>query len=280
MAVAVSIAGEYGIRVTDPVVLRDSFNLRVWLRPAPIVARIPTVTTLGRPRPAEALAREVAVVSHLHEAGAPVVPVSDLLPAKPFERDGVAMSFWTYVEHDPDRRLEPAEVGRALAELHDALRGYPGELPHLGPALEETAHLLDVLAGTGFDAEALAELRAAHGRLSEELRRPYGAVQALHGDAHPGNLLATGEGLLWTDFEETCSGPVGWDLACLRRSRLLDGGEAVRAYGADPEDPAYRLVAEARSLQGTLWQLAKSLRFPEYARQADTALAGWRAATR
>ncbi|MEV5894663.1 hypothetical protein [Nonomuraea fuscirosea] len=74
VSAAVASAREHGVRVREPVVLNDSFNLRVHLRPAPIVARVPTVTALGRPRPAEALEREPAVASYLHTAGAPVVP--------------------------------------------------------------------------------------------------------------------------------------------------------------------------------------------------------------
>lgn len=37
----------------------------------------------------------------------------------------------------------------------------------------------------------------------------------LHGDAHPGNLLPTVDGLLWTDFEDVSRGPLDWDLATL-----------------------------------------------------------------
>ncbi|MFF4616513.1 nitrilase-related carbon-nitrogen hydrolase [Nonomuraea jabiensis] len=144
VAAAVSVAEEHGIRVLDPVVLNDSFNLRVHLRPAPVVARVPTVTALGRARPADALRRELDVVSYLHGQGVPVVPPSDLLPAGPHLRDGVALSFWKHVEHDPGHRMSPETAGRALAGLHEALRGFPGELPYLGPVLDEPLRLLDL----------------------------------------------------------------------------------------------------------------------------------------
>lgn len=327
---AVRVAREYGVRVDEPVVLHDSYNLRVHLWPAPVVARIPGLTALGRPRPVEALAREVDVVSFLAGKGAPVVPVSDWLPSGPHERDGVAITFWTYVDHDPSQRLKPGEVGRALADLHLALRDYPGELPYLGPVLDETAHLLDLFDSTErFDAWAQSELREAHTRLEAELRTPgvgkaracepngdanawsgretqdtdelrapdgweahgpggwqerevvagrgWGlGVQALHGDAHPGNLLVTPGGLLWTDFEETCAGPVGWDLACLRRTSRLDGRQALREYGVDPDDPGLKVMAEARDLQATLWTMAKAIRFPDHLARAEAVLDEWR----
>lgn len=265
------------MRVNDPVVLKDSFSVRVHLRPTPIVARVPTVTTLGRPRPVDALAREVAVVSFLAERGAPVVPVSDLLPPGPFERYGYAVTFWAYAEHDQDRRLKPVDVGRSLADLHTALRDYPGELPYLGPALEETAFLLDRLDARAHpDRGTLAELREELDLLRAESRHWPGPVQAVHGDAHAGNLLATPEGPLWIDFEETCSGPAGWDLACMLGSGRFAGRQAVQDYGVDPDDQDLQPFLRARRLHGALWMLAKTLSFPGETPRALAALDDWR----
>ncbi|WP_433438558.1 phosphotransferase [Nonomuraea sp. CA-141351] len=272
LAVAVSLAEEHGVQVRDPVVLNDSFNLRIHLRPAPVVARVPTVTALGRARPADALRREVAVVSYLHGQGVPVVPPSDLLPAGPHLRDGVAVSFWTHVEHDPGHQMSPEVAGRALAALHEALRGFPGGMPYLGPVLDEPLRLLELLDGE-VPPDVLARLRDAHAGLAERLTgRP---AQAVHGDAHPGNLLATPAGLLWNDFEESMAGPVEWDLACLLRTRRLDGRAAVRAYGHDPDDPGLRDLLAARGLQGTLWMLVRALRLPAGAADARAALEAW-----
>ncbi|MBB4916954.1 aminoglycoside phosphotransferase family protein [Streptosporangium saharense] len=277
VSAAVAIAADHGVRVDDPVVLKDSFSVRVHLRPAPIVARVPTVTTFGRPRPVDALAREVAVVSFLTKRGAPVVPVSDLLPPGPFERYGYAVTFWAYAEHDRDRQLKPVDVGRALADLHAVLRDYPGELPYLGPALEETTFLLDRLDARAHpDRGTLAELREELDLLRAESRRWPGPVQAVHGDAHAGNLLATPEGPLWIDFEETCSGPVGWDLACMLGSGRFPGRRAVQDYGVDPDDRDLQPFLRARRLQGALWMLAKTLSFPEETPRALAALDDWR----
>ncbi|RVX47769.1 phosphotransferase family enzyme [Nonomuraea polychroma] len=272
VAAAVAVAAEHGVRAREPVVLNDSFNLRIHLRPAPIVARVPTVTALGRPRPADVLRRELEVVSYLCGLGAPVVPPSDLLPAGPHLRDGVVVSFWTHVEHDPDYAVTPEQAGRALAGLHQALHGFPGRLPYLWPVLEEPLRLLDLLDGQ-VEADVLERLREAHAGLAERVEG--GAVQAVHGDAHPGNLLATSSGLLWNDFEETMAAPAGWDLACLLRTTRLDGQAAVRAYGADPGDPGVRAFLAARGLQGTLWMLVRALRFPSEADTARAALEAW-----
>lgn len=274
VAAAVAVAEEHGVRVREPVVLNDSFNVRVHLRPAPVVARVPTVTALGRARPQDALARELSVVSFLAEAGAPVVPPSDLLPPGPHVRDGVTLSFWAYAEHDPEREVTPATFGSMLAELHTALRGHPGGPPLLGPVLDEPLRLLDLLSAT-LDPGTLARLREAHAELAERFSGAAAQAQVVHGDAHPGNLLATPGGLRWNDFEECMAAPVAWDLACLLRTRRLDGRAAVRAYGADPEDPLLRACLAARGLQGTLWVLLWALRFPERAGEARAALDAW-----
>ncbi|MGP3914522.1 phosphotransferase [Nonomuraea sp. 10N515B] len=279
VAAAVAVAAGHGVRVREPVVLTDSFNLRIHMRPAPIVARVPTVTALGRPRPADVLRRELEVVSYLCGVGAPVVPPTDLLPAGPHVRDGVAMSFWTHVEHDPGYTVTPEQAGRGLAELHQALRGLPGRLPYLWPVLDEPGRLLRLLDGQ-VEAGVLELLRDAcaglaglvEGAAAQAVEAP---AQVVHGDAHPGNLLATSSGLLWNDFEETMAAPVGWDLACLLRTTRLDGRAAVRAYGADPDDPGLRAFLAARGLQGTLWMLVRALRFPSEAGSARAALEAW-----
>ncbi|GGS96309.1 aminoglycoside phosphotransferase family protein [Nonomuraea spiralis] len=271
VAAAVAVAEEHGVAVREPVVLTDSYNLRIHLRPAPVVARVPTVTALARLRPAEAMRRELAVVSYLHGRGVPVVPPSDLLPARVHERGGTPVSYWRYVEHDGARAVTPEVFGRALRDLHEALRGYPGVLPRLGPVLDEPEHLLGLLAGE-LEPDVLARLAEARAGLAARL--PDGG-QAVHGDAHPGNLLATPGGWLWNDFEETMSAPVGWDLACLLRTVRLDGRAAVRAYGADPGDPGLAVFTEARALQGVLWTLVRTLRFPEERPEARAALDVW-----
>ncbi|GAA3581701.1 hypothetical protein GCM10022419_074110 [Nonomuraea rosea] len=69
--------------------------------------------------------------------------------------------------------------------------------------------------------------------------------------------------------------PVGWDLACLLRTTRLDGRAAVRAYGADPDDPELRAFLAARGLQGTLWMLVRALRLPSESAAARAALAAW-----
>ena len=46
-------------------------------------------------------------------------------------------------------------------------------------------------------------------------------AQPLHGDAHMGNLMNTTRGLLLTDWEDTFTGPVEWDIASLIWNALI-----------------------------------------------------------
>ena len=55
--------------------------------------------------------------------------------------------------------------------------------------------------------------------------------------AGAGNLMATGSGWVWHDFEDTCSGPLAWDVAASTGSQRLDARRVPAAYG-DPVDPA------------------------------------------
>ena len=104
----------------------------------------------------------------------------------------------------------------ALAALHGALDGYPARLPWLSPALDQVTEGLAALeAGHVLGPARLAALRIRHAEIRAGLDRMDGPPVVLHGDAHGGNLLAGPDGWLWIDLEETCHGPLAWDLAVL-----------------------------------------------------------------
>lgn len=279
VAAAVAVAREHGLRPAETVVLAERSNVLVHLRPAPVVARVAATTALLRPDALSWFAREVAVSGFLAGRGVGVVPPSGELPPGPHEHQGLAVSFWTYVPRGPVHVPSAAEAGRALRELHRALRGFPDELPYLAPFLIEAPRLLDGLERAGeLPAADLVRLREAHERLAARLGDRPRPVQALHGDAHLRNLLATAGGLLWSDFEDTCAGPVEWDLACFCLQTPWGREAALAAYGGDA--PGLEELAPwiaARELQGLIWVLAMSRRLPELRPRADQILAGWRA---
>jgi hypothetical protein len=269
VAAAVSVAGAHGLTVGDPVVLHDGVNVVVHLRPAPVVARVATLTPLLRPVIGRPFAREVALARALAGAGAPVVPPSDLLPPGPHRHAGLTLSFWRHTEVLPERP-GPAATAGALTQLHEALAdvdpGWDGDV--LDTPLDD----LSVFARRGADLGAAGDLVARAAGLADLLRPALtGPVGPLHGDAHPGNLLATPAGWRWTDLEDTCRGPRGWDLACLRTTSRLDGRAALDALPEPPTEAELAPFVHLRLLHGAAWWFVHAVRVP-----ADLGTAGER----
>lgn len=266
---ATSLAAGLGLPVADPVVLHDGSNVVVHLRPAPVVARVATLTALVRPGVEAWFRRDALVAGHLAARGVPVTrPFS-----APVVTTDTVIGLWHHEPHDPARTPGPAEAAALLADLHGALRDLAG-LPRSGPCLdiERALPLVAPLLPPG-----AGELLAAE---NDRLRTTLAdfPVQPLHGDAHPGNLLVTPGGLRWNDFEDTWLGPRGWDLACMAMSGRFDGRAAVTAY---PEPvPAEELAGcvELRTLMGVTWRYVLALRWPSRKEEADRHWEAWLAA--
>ncbi|MDQ0376929.1 phosphotransferase [Amycolatopsis thermophila] len=247
VAAAVEVGNRFHLPTEYPEVLARRSNVLVRL--GAVVARVPGTTLVARPRVLQSLAREVALSSFLAMRDAPVIP--------PFESPGphlvddLPVTLWRFTRHDPDHVFSPAEVAWSLAELHAALREFPGELDAPGPVAEARSWIsrLDLPAELADEVDAV------------EASLPDAPAQPLHGDAHPGNLVATASGPRWLDFEDTWTGPVGWDLACLATTSRLDGRAAVAAYPGEPGElePWVRL----RELFAVCWRFVIARRFPE-----------------
>jgi hypothetical protein len=113
VADTVAVGRRLGLAVDDPIVLKDSLNLLVWLRPAPVVARVQVRTGLVR-RP-EALADSLALARHLAEAGLPVSPP-------------VGAAITAYGQHDEDA----VEAWLPVVALWAAAWGLVGDVEGLG----------------------------------------------------------------------------------------------------------------------------------------------------
>ena len=218
------------------------------------------------------LTRELDVAGFLAGKGAPVVAPSDELPPGPHEHDGLHLTFWRFVEH-LETTPDLTDVTRSLADLHEVLRDYPGELPFLAPALEDVERGLDYLeAHAPIATEDLELLRSMHARVVAAIAGIAEEGQALHGDAHAGNVLVTTEEMLWNDFEDTCRGPIAWDLACLTHASSWSDEAALDAYRGAPAPEELELLIEARDIQGTMWLAAAGQRFAEHRAHAEARL--------
>ena len=266
VAASVSVASTYGIRASDPQVLADAYSVRVHLKPAPIVARISTLTSILRSPIESWLARELSVAKFLAAKSAPVVPPSDLLPAIPHHCDGLAMTFWRYFEPISDAVPARAILGRMQAELHAVLRDYPGDLPPL-PALNDIPRGIDRLQQLGniLPASDLTLLQTTYDRLLPQLTDPAGLLQPLHGDAHALNLIPTAKGLLWNDFEDTCTGSSAWDLINLK-------DEGIAAYPNAPDLAILQPYRFMRKLHAIVWVYAMLPELPDWLESAKALL--------
>jgi hypothetical protein len=254
---AIETAEAHGVVVDRCEVLQDGNTLVLRLSET-LVARV--VQDLEGPRQGTAwFARENAVAQHLARAGAPVIPMHAEIPPGPHEHSGYPINFWRYVERVEEEPAAEA-VGRTLWRCHEVLRGFPDELPHLA-ILHETIDLLDALEEKGaFPEETVGMLRERLVTSTAALARfPH---QVLHGDAHLGNLMNTTIGLLWTDWEDTFSGPVEWDLAsAIWNARVLEEDHATadavlgayRAAGGGIDEEALRHAMVARAAVMTAW---------------------------
>jgi hypothetical protein len=257
LSAANAVAAERGMRFAEPKILRDRGNLLVHLAPAPVVARVATLT--GTRRVGDGwLRREVAVAGFLARAGAPVVAPSTEIDPGPHTHEGISLSFWDYVE-ETAAPLDAAEAGRRLRVCHELLAGYDGgELEPLG-TLTEAERWLDELAAEGrIDADSAVRLRgdaAEARRRIEALGLP---MQAVHGDAHLDNAINTAVGPLWNDWEDACLAPPALDLGCMEAASSVWGDDpepvaaALAAYG-EIDAVALAAFVAARRFQGTVW---------------------------
>lgn len=253
---ATAVAKREGLKFEDPTILRDRGNLLVHLRPAPVVARVATLT--GTRRVGDGwLRREVAVAGFLAAAGAPVVAPSSELDPGPHTDDGISLSFWNYVE-EVDAPLDAAEAGRRLLACHEVLVDYEGRLEPFG-TLTEAEGWLEQLASEGrIDSGEAAGLRDDAAEVRRRIERLGLPPQAVHGDAHLDNAINAAEGPLWNDWEDTCLAPRALDLGCMSAAASVWGDDpepvaaALAAYGEiDAEELA--VFVAVRRFQGTMW---------------------------
>ncbi|MFR9729825.1 phosphotransferase [Saccharopolyspora sp. MS10] len=291
VAAATAAGRELGLDVREATVLHDVFSVVVHLAPAPVVVRVPTVLPPGTDPEVQAARQriELDVTSWLHARGAPVVAPSPLVPREPVRRDGFSMTCWQHVE--ADSTAEPDYIGRCrlVADLHRALRDYPGPLPFLDSAdpgmitngLADLERRPDLLAPADLERArrewaALAPLVTS--RAGFEAAFPGIELQAIHGDAPAVNILTTPGGELFADFELATLGPVEWDLAFLGAEGEAVYDAAARELGLRPLDERVLRLVNAVGMLRSVACLALAPQLPMLAEAVAPALDQWRGA--
>jgi Ser/Thr protein kinase RdoA (MazF antagonist) len=208
---AVRAAIRYGYTVEQPIVIQETNNVVVWLRPHRVIAKV------GRwSHSTEPLVREHMVASFLTEGGAPIAP--PVPRTKPFrdEATGFVITLWERLDVDAGEEIDAADVGQSLRTLHEHLDRFDGELPSFRGGVELARRALDDdQAMAALPVEDRALLRQTIDRLLPKVDAFDFLERQLHGEPHLANVLATPAGLRWIDLENVCLGPLEWDLAFL-----------------------------------------------------------------
>jgi aminoglycoside phosphotransferase (APT) family kinase protein len=271
---AVAVAAGLGVACAEPVVLADGANVIVHLSPSPVVAKVAASTLAVRPDAAW-LQRELDIASFLVRADAPALAPSPEVAAVVHRGDGHMMSFWTYVPPSGAGRPDEAVIGSMLRDLHAVLRSYPVRQPELAPLDDIPAFL--ARPRTVLSPADVALLSETFSKLTSDLGSAAAPEQALHGDAGVGNLMAANGRWIWHDFEDTCSGPVAWDLAATTASPRLDRARILAAYGVPVDEARLSTFERLRRLHLTMWYALYAERLPDCRQRAAELLASWRA---
>ncbi|MEV1316439.1 aminoglycoside phosphotransferase family protein [Micromonospora arborensis] len=207
VAAARSIAASVDLTVDDAVVLQDSNKLTLRLLPCDVLARV-------APAAAHVAHTEIELAQRLAESGSPVAALEPRVEPRVYERDGFVVTLWTYYESATPPEVSPADYADALRRLHAGMRNLDVPTPHFLDRVEHAQRLVASRDRTPALADADRELLGNTLRsLRRAIGRRAGAEQLLHGEPHPGNVLATKNGLLFIDLETCCRGPIEFDLA-------------------------------------------------------------------
>src|SRR3990170_761787 len=207
---ATSIAAALDLTVDDAVVLHNSNRIAVRLLPCDVLARVAHVAHQAGVK-AEF---EVEVARRLAETDSPVAELELRVEPRVYERDGFAVTLWTYYQPVAPQEISPADYADALERLHSGMRKLDVTAPHFTDRVAEAQQLV---ASRDHTPALADDDRALLSTTLRSLRRAIGdrgaAEQLLHGEPHPGNVLSTKTGPLFIDLETCCRGPIEFDLA-------------------------------------------------------------------
>jgi Ser/Thr protein kinase RdoA (MazF antagonist) len=238
---AVDVAEQLGFAVEEPVLIQETNNTVVWLRPHAVIAKVAT-----RPESIDGLLLEHGVASALDRLGAPVAaPLPEVSPVR-HPHTGFVVTLWQRLDHDPNPQPSGSTVGRSLRSLHDALSACDVELPNFRDGLERTRRaLFDDRRISALRSADRTFLRTAFEALVADVEKRTLTERALHGEPHDSNFLLTSAGLRWIDFEATCRGPLEWDLAFL-------GADACTQF-RDVDNELLNLLRTLNSARVATW---------------------------
>lgn len=209
------------------------------------------IVRIAREGQSAAAAREVRVARWLARENVPAVRLVDV--EQPVESDGRPVTFW--VELPPQQHGSVEDVAELLARLH-CLPTPAINLGYLDPFVRVGERLH---AATTIRDDDKQWLHSLHRDLvAAWAERPTGLPdRAVHGDAWPGNIVRTADGVLMMDLERFSVGPPEWDLVSTAVRAKTTGAVSAReydrfcaVYGYDVTAwEGYPVLARARELR-------------------------------
>ena len=79
---------------------------------------------------------EIDLAQRLAESGSPVAALDPRVEPRVYERDGFAVTLWTYYEPVASREVSPADYASALVRLHAGMRKLDIPTPHFTDRVE------------------------------------------------------------------------------------------------------------------------------------------------
>lgn len=274
-AAALAAAAEFGLE--DPVLV-GVHGAALW-RSREVALRVERPSTDAR------MLLDLARVAE--RAG---VPVAGRVRQEPFDHPTGQVTLWRWIHtSSPQASVDLGCFGAAIRALHRDVRVASWTAAGARPVFETFGRRLqrnvDELLAGDVDPSIVQLLRGEAGRWLDEARAtlpsPLGDV-ALHGDAHPGNVVGTAGGCVLVDWEFASVGAGEWDhahvLMHVRRGQAPRAaydefaagyGEDIRSWhGIEAWIRLHEVLATAR-------MAAASLRDGALAPRLDERLSWW-----
>ena len=191
---AVSTASSLGLKVDDAVVLNNSNRLAVRLVPCDVLARVGVA--------AHQVAQfefEVELARRLATTRCPVANLEPRIEPLVYDWDGFVVTLWTYYEPAPQPRSPPPSTPTLLERLHAGFLTLDIAAPHFSDRVAQAQRLVASPDHTPALGDADRELLSDALRVRSRAILDHGtAQQLLHGEPHPGNVLSTTNGALFS----------------------------------------------------------------------------------
>jgi len=207
VAAARSVAAGLGLSANEAIVLQASNRLVLRLLPSDVLARVASAAH-------QAAQLEVDLAVRLAGTDTLVAALDPRVAPRVHERDGFAITLWTYYASESSRELSSADYADALKRLHVSMHDVDLSTPHFTDRVKDAEALVASSDRTPELSDADRNiLRHTFTTVTRAILNRGAREQLLHGEPHPGNVLNTQNGPLFIDFETCCRGPVEFDLA-------------------------------------------------------------------